>query len=123
MAGNGAAEDLVDEFKTLAALERLDAEVDLAELARPAGLLLVAVMALGVGGDRFAVGDLGRLGVHVDAAVLQLLQDQAQVQLAQAVDDHLVGLAVLVPFEGGVFLGQLGRARRRSSARRRAPWA
>ena len=38
--------------------ERIHADVDFAELARAARLLLVAVAALGVGLDRFAVGNL-----------------------------------------------------------------
>ena len=62
--------------------------------------------------DRLAVGDLRRLGVDVQAAVVQLLQHQPQVQFADAVDDHLVRLAVGVPFEGRVFLGDLRQQRR-----------
>ena len=76
------------------------AQIDLAELPRAAGLFLVAVMAFGVGLDRFAIGDLRRLGVDVQAAILQLLQHQPQMQLADAVDDDLVRLAIGVPFEG-----------------------
>ena len=62
-----------------------------------------------VGGDRFAVGDLGRLGIDVQAAVVQLFQNQPQVQFAQAVDDHFVRLAVGGPSEGGIFLGDFGQ--------------
>src|SRR6185369_16637874 len=59
-----AADDVVDELEPAAARERLDPEVDLAELAGAAGLLLVAVVALGRARDRFPVGDRGRLGLH-----------------------------------------------------------
>ena len=46
--GNRAAFDLVDELEAAAARQRLDAQVDLAELTRAAGLLLVPVVALGL---------------------------------------------------------------------------
>jgi hypothetical protein len=48
-AGNRAALDVVDEFETGAALQRLDLQVHLAELAGAARLLLVPAMSLGVG--------------------------------------------------------------------------
>src|SRR6476619_4478536 len=55
-----AALHRVDELEATAARERLDAQVDLAELPGSAGLLLVPVMALCGRGDRFAIGDAGR---------------------------------------------------------------
>src|SRR5688572_18983178 len=57
-----AAFHRVDELEARAALERLDAQIDFAELARAAGLFLVPVMAFRFGADRFAVRDAGRLG-------------------------------------------------------------
>jgi hypothetical protein len=54
--------------KPFAAIERLDAEIDFAELAGAAGLLFVAVMAFGGGADGFLVGDFGGLGVDHEAA-------------------------------------------------------
>ena len=92
--------------KPCAALHRLDAEKDFAELARAAGLLFVAMMPFGLAGDRLAIGDLWRLGVDVQAAVLQLFQDQPQVHFADAIDDHLVRLAIGVIFERRIFLGE-----------------
>ena len=76
------------------AWQRVDAQVDLAELAAAAGLLLVAVVGLGLGRDRLAVGDLRLLGddFQVEAALEPVL-DHVQVQLAHAGDDHLLGLA------------------------------
>ena len=50
-----------DELEAGAARQRLDAQEHLAELARAAGLLLVAMMALGRRGDRLAVRDARRL--------------------------------------------------------------
>ena len=44
--------------KSLAARQRLDADLAVGELAVAAGLLLVAPVALGRGLDRLAVGDL-----------------------------------------------------------------
>ena len=77
--------------------QREHADVDLAELAAAAGLLLVAVAALGVGLDRLAVGDLRLLGLDLDlVAALEPLADDLQVQLAHAGDHHLLGLRVAV---------------------------
>ncbi len=56
-ARDGAANDFAGELEAVALWQRLDAQVDLAELARAAGLFLVAVVALGLGRDRLAVGD------------------------------------------------------------------
>jgi hypothetical protein len=87
-----AAEDFVDDLQAgppflLArrriVLQRLDAQEHLAELPGAAGLLLVAVVAVGLLQDRLAVGDLRRLGVDVEARVLQLFKDEPQVQLAE----------------------------------------
>ena len=65
-----AALDLVQELEALAALERLEPQVHLAELAAPAGLLLVAVLVLGLALDGLAVGH-ARLGEqHLDAEAL-----------------------------------------------------
>ena len=58
----------------------LDAEEDFAKLAGAAGLLAVAVVPVGGLADRFAIGDLGWLGIDVQPAPGELFQDQAQVQ-------------------------------------------
>lgn len=122
MAGDRAAEDFVDEFKTLAVLQRLDAKIDFAELPGPAGLFLVTVMSLGVHLDRLAIGNLGRLCIDVQASVGELFQDQPQVEFAQAVDDDLVRLAIGVPFERGIFLGNFGQQRRNLLFITACPW-
>ena len=54
VVGNDAAFYLIDEFEALAAFERFDAQVDLAELAGAARLLLVAGMAFSRCGNGFA---------------------------------------------------------------------
>ena len=53
--------------KPRAALERLDAQEHLAELAGAAGLLLVPVMAFGLAADGFAIGDARRSRGDFDA--------------------------------------------------------
>ena len=70
LAGNGAALDLVDELEAAAARHRFDAQEHFAELAGAAGLLLVAVVAFGLGADGFAIGDARRVGLHLDAVAL-----------------------------------------------------
>ena len=59
--------------------ERIHADVDFAELAGAARLLLVAVAAFAVGLDRFAVGDLRlvRFDLDVVAALEPLLDEHA----------------------------------------------
>ena len=105
---NRSALDLVDELEPAAARHRLDAQEHLAELAGAAGLLLVAVMALGVGGDRLAVGDARRPRVDVELVDLaQALQQHAQMQLAEAVDDGLVGVRHMLDLQARVFIDQL----------------
>ena len=56
LARDRAAHDVVDELEARAALERLDAQVHLAELAGATRLLLVAAVAFGRPRDRLAVG-------------------------------------------------------------------
>ena len=88
--------------------QREHADVDFAELAAAAGLLLVAVHALGVGLDRFAVGDFRLAGFDLDlVAALEPLAEDLQVQFAHAGDDHFLGLRIEVAAEGGVFLADL----------------
>src|SRR6185369_15853272 len=57
LARNRAALDLVEELEAAPARQRLDAQVDLAELAGTAALLLVPVVAFRWRRDGFAVGD------------------------------------------------------------------
>ncbi len=91
-----------------AARQREHADVHFAELAAAAGLLLVAVAALGVGLDRFAVGDLRLLGFdfHLVAA-LEPLADDRQVQLAHAGHHQFLGLRIAVEAERRIFLDDL----------------
>ena len=71
--------------------------MDFAELAGAARLLLVPVAAVGVGLDRFAIGDFRLLTFDFDlVAALEPLAEQQQVQLAHAGEDHLLGFRVVL---------------------------
>src|SRR3954463_4906711 len=67
LPGNRAAEDVVLELEVAAARQRLHPDLTVAELAMSAGLLLVAPMRLGCGGDRLPIGNPRRLEVDLDA--------------------------------------------------------
>ena len=93
-----------------AALQRFDAQIDLAELSGAAALLLVAVVALGRRGDRLAVGDARRPRVDLElVGLLHALEQHAQVQLAEAVDDGLVGGGHMLDLQARVLVDQLGQ--------------
>jgi hypothetical protein len=47
LAGDHAADHVVDELEAGAALERFDAQIDLTELSCPTGLLLVTAVPVG----------------------------------------------------------------------------
>ena len=90
-----AAEDLVDELELAAARQRLHPDLAVAELAVPAGLLLVPAVRLDARRDRLAVGDARRLEVDLDAeAPLQLRDRHLDVQLALAGEQQLVRLRI-----------------------------
>ena len=96
--------DLVDEFE-VAVLHRLDVSGDASVLSRTAGLLLVRVVELGLAGDRFAVGDLGRAGFDFGAVfALHAFDVDIQVKLSHAGDDRLAGFFVHARAERRVFL-------------------
>src|SRR3546814_21157137 len=75
------------ELEDATARQGLDAQEHLAELAGAAGLVLVPVVALGLRGHGFAVGDARRARGDIDAiALLQPVEVHAQVQVGQAAD-------------------------------------
>ena len=91
LVGDRAADHLVDELESRAARQRLDSQVHLAELARAAGLLLVAAMAFRPARDGLAIGNARRMRLDVHAVALgHALEHHAQVQLAHAVEHGLV---------------------------------
>ena len=85
--------------------------MDVGELSAAATLLLVAgvdldrrLQRLAVRNARLVAGDLD--GVPTSEA----LQDDVEVHLAHPLEDHLVGLCIVVEMEGRVFLVQLVQA-------------
>jgi hypothetical protein len=86
----------------------LDRDLDLGELARTTGLLLVRVVdALDDLGDRLAVGDLRLADVGLDLELAaHAVDEHLEVQLAHAGDDRLAGLLVGADLEGRVLLRQ-----------------
>ena len=102
------AHDVVDELEALPAPLRLDPQEDLAELPGAAGLLLVAVVPLGGGGDRLAVRDARRAGLHLDVvALLHPLEHHSKVQLPETADHRLAGRGAVLDLEARVFGRQL----------------
>ena len=116
-----------------AALERLDAQVHLAELTGAAGLFLVPAMTVGRTRDRLAVGHARRTGLDRDAIAFgDPLQHHAQVQVAEAVEHGLVlrgvmfdaharvlGRQAMQAFGQLLFVAALLRADRQAQHRRR----
>src|SRR5471032_131845 len=106
--GDGAALDGVDELETRASWQWLHAQHHFAELPGAAGLLLVAIMPLGLSADGFPIGDLRWPRHHLELVLLgQSLQHVAQVQLAQAAYHRLVGADWVFDAQARVFRGQL----------------
>ena len=61
IAGNRAAENIVDKFNSLPARKRFELDAAKAELAVAAGLLFVFAFGVGFGANGFAVSDLRRM--------------------------------------------------------------
>src|SRR5690606_14045219 len=103
LAGNRASDHLVRELESRAARQRLDAQEDLAELARAAGLLLVAMVPLGAARHRLAIRDLRRTGLELEPElVLDALENEPQVQLSHAAQHGLVRLRVVLDDEARI---------------------
>ena len=102
--------------------QRLDAQVHLAELAGAAGLLLVAVMALGRTRDRLAIRDARRVRLALRRRSARVMRSSmhAQVQLAHAVEHGLVQARRDARRARTDPRRRACAGRRRASARRRA---
>ena len=109
--GNRSAGGVVIELVALARLTRDQADLRVAVLAAAAGLLDVAALALGRTRERFLVGDLRLADARLDVELaLQPVDDDLEVQLAHAGDDHLAGLLVGLDAEGRILGHQLLQA-------------
>ena len=94
----------------LPAVEGPHPQVDLAELAAAAGLLLVAVVGLGIGRDRLEVGHVRNVRVHLELVpVLEPLLDDVEMQIAHSRDHQLMGLDIAADRECRVLIGDLGK--------------
>ena len=87
--------------------ERLDLDVAVAELAAPAGLLLVPPVRRRRAADRLLVGHARRLQRDLDAeAVAQAVDDHLDVHLREPGDDLLAGLLIAVQVDRRILLLQ-----------------
>src|SRR6187431_520069 len=111
LARDAPTGDLVVELVDLvrAQVHRLDRELDLRELTRSTGLLLVRVVVTLDGLlDRLAVRDLGLADVRLDAEfALHAVDEDVEVKLAHALDHGLTGVGVLLDAERRVLLREL----------------
>src|SRR5262249_36919514 len=102
--GNGASEDIVDELKLLAALERLHLDLAVAVLAMAAGLLLVASLYVGSSADSFPIRHLWRLQVHFRViTALELGNQDFNMLLPGAGNEKFFGLRIAVEPDHGIF--------------------
>ena len=105
---HAAADGLVREDHLFGLGLRLEADIDVAELAVAAGLLLVTAVDLDLLLDGFTVGDLGGLEHSLDLVLaLELGHQDGELHVASARDDEFLGFGVVAIGEGGVFLVQL----------------
>ena len=104
---DGAADDLVDELEP-ALGDRLEAHLDVTELALTARLADELAFRLGLARDGLAIRDLRLADVRTDVELADhAVDDDLEVQLAHPADDGLVRFRVRVDLEGRVFLHEL----------------
>ena len=94
-----AALDLVDEDDALAALAGFDGDLDAAELAGAARLLLVRVVDVDLAGEALAVRHLQRADVCLDATLNQCREHDRELVLGVAAQDNLADLCIVLPGE------------------------
>ena len=99
----------------LAARQRRDVEMDVAELAVAARLLLVAAMLSDACANGFAVRNRrGRGGdIHIETP-LQTFQRQAQMPFAQSRHQHLPAFRIVSDMQAGILFHQLGECARQT---------
>ena len=112
VAGDGAADGLVDEPILVTILKLLHGEVHLAVLAAAARLLLVLVMAVALARHSLAVGYFRR--VQLDAHVAHLLHHvhhHVQMHVAQPLDNGFARLRIALRTQRLVLLKQTLKSR------------
>ncbi len=107
-----AAEDLVFPDEPGAAWDRSNVDHTVAVQTGPAGLLLVLLLRLGAGGDRFLVGHPrhGQRALYPVFA-LHLLEHDVEMDIAHAVHDRLLRDRLVLQRQGRVFIDQLDQRR------------
>ena len=115
IARDRAALGGVDELKAAALLQRLDSQVDHAELSVTAALADETAFGLRGLANGLAVGDLRLADVGVDFEFAQqAIDDDLQVQFAHPGNQRLAGFAVDADAEGRVLVRELLPATRPS---------
>ena len=100
-------DDLVNELIPDAAVDRLDHDVAVAELAAAACLLAIAAVGAGPGTDRLEVGHARRVQLDVNGeAPLCTLERDLDVHLAHPGEDLLPGLLITTEAQRRVLLGE-----------------
>src|SRR5213076_1717570 len=104
--------DLVDELVARVALERLEHDLAVAELAAAAGLLLVPALRARLAPDRLEVRDARRLEVDLDVeAALEPGDGDLDVHLREPREELLARLLVAPQLEGRILLGESPKSR------------
>ena len=106
--GDRTAEDLRFVLVAVAGVG-FQAQADFGELARAAGLFLVAVGRLAAARDGLLVGHAGHPRVEVDPQAFRPADGQVHVRLAHALQNRLARVAVVAPAQGGVGARQIGQ--------------
>src|SRR5665213_2377013 len=112
LMGDRAPKDLVLPDEALAAGKWLDLDRAVAVEASAAALLLVLVGHPGAAADGLPVGDAGRGQYRVNPELaLDALERDVEVDVAEAVHEHLSRRRIAVDGEGRVLLGEARQRR------------
>ena len=96
------------ELELAAARQRLHANPAVAELAVAAGLLLMPALHVSIAAHGLAVGDLGRMQLHIDVVLTpQTRHDDLDVLLPVARQQELLGLRIAVEAQARVLFENL----------------
>ncbi len=99
-ARHGAARGRIDEFESLAALERLEGDPHFGELTGAAGLLLVHVLLVDLARDGLAIGDLRLAHDAFDVEFrAHAIERHFEMQLAHAAQNRLAGFTIGLQME------------------------
>ena len=110
---DGTSDDGLTELEPRSARQRADLDNDVAELAMPAGLLLVPAANLDRFADRLLVRNLTGLRLGIDAVFPpQAFQGDAQMHLTLAPQHHLMGILGVIETQRRILLHQPRQGRR-----------